>query len=98
MTEVTVQTSNFSLEGERFSEEVSGDDPSELFALRDYQPGDRMARIHWKLSARKGEWYVKEFSRPVGTAGTAFIGSLCGKKGDKAPQRSAGICRQRYHL
>ena len=68
VTEVTVQTSNFSLEGERFSEEVSGDDPSELFALRDYQPGDRMARIHWKLSARKGEWYVKEFGRPVGTA------------------------------
>ncbi len=64
VTEVTVQTSNFSLEGERFSEEVSGDDPSELFALRDYQPGDRMARIHWKLSARKGEWYVKEFGQP----------------------------------
>lgn len=68
VTEVTAQTRNFPLEGERFSEEISGDDPSELFALREYQPGDRIARVHWKLSARQGDWYVKEFGRPVGAA------------------------------
>lgn len=68
VAEVTAQTRNFPLEGERFSEVMSGDDPSELFALREYQPGDRMAHIHWKLSARQEEWYVKEFGRPVGAA------------------------------
>lgn len=88
VTEVTVQTSNFSLEGERFSEEVSGDDPSELFALRDYQPGDRMARIHWKLSARKGEWYVKEFGRPVGTAVLLLLEPVWKEGGQSAAEIS----------
>lgn len=66
--EVTAQTRNFPLESERFSEEMSGEDPSEVFALHRYQPGDQIARVHWKLSARQGEWYVKEFGRPVGSA------------------------------
>lgn len=88
VTEVTVQTSNFFLEGERFSEEVSGDDPSELFALRDYQPGDRMARIHWKLSARKGEWYVKEFGRPVGTAVLLLLEPVWKEGGQSAAEIS----------
>lgn len=68
VVEVTAQTRNFPLEGETFSREKSGDDPSEIFALREYRPGDRMERVHWKLSARQDEWYVKEFGSPVGTA------------------------------
>lgn len=50
-----------------FPEEVSGDDPSELLHCGTISRVTGW-HIHWKLSARKGEWYVKEFGRPVGTA------------------------------
>ncbi|MBR7038765.1 MAG: DUF58 domain-containing protein [Oscillospiraceae bacterium] len=42
-----------------------GDDPSEVFGIREYVPGDAVSRMHWKLSSRSDKMYVKEFSRPV---------------------------------
>ncbi|MDR1042939.1 MAG: DUF58 domain-containing protein [Clostridiales Family XIII bacterium] len=50
---------------------VKGDDPSELYDIREYQHGDRVTRIHWKLSERTGRLLVKEFGRVV--AGDALI-------------------------
>jgi hypothetical protein len=50
---------------------VKGDDPSELFDIREYQQGDRVTRIHWKLSERTGRLMVKEFGRVL--AGDALI-------------------------
>lgn len=37
-----------------------GNDPSDPFDVRSYQPGDPLSRIHWKLSAKQGEWIVRE--------------------------------------
>ena len=53
-----------------------GDPGSELMAratedlnapsdVRNYQPGDAMKKIHWKLSLRKGELMVRKFDEPV---------------------------------
>ena len=42
-----------------------GDDPTEIFQLREYQEGDSLRRIHWKLSDRLDKWMVKEFSQPL---------------------------------
>lgn len=57
-----------------------GDDPSEVFDIREYREGDKPNRIHWKLSYKKKELMVKEFSNPI----NEFIGVLvelnCGKK------------------
>lgn len=39
-----------------------GNDPSEIAALREYVDGDRINRIHWKLSSRTSELIVKELS------------------------------------
>ena len=33
--------------------------------IRNYQPGDAMKKIHWKLSLRKGELMVRKFDEPV---------------------------------
>jgi uncharacterized protein (DUF58 family) len=35
---------------------------SELFQLRAYAPGDPLARVDWKASARSGEFVTREFS------------------------------------
>lgn len=48
-----------------FSEAKPGDDPSEIFMLREYRDGDRLNRIHWKLSSRSDNFIVKELSLPV---------------------------------
>ena len=41
------------------------EDPSETFGLREYQPGDPVKRIHWKLTAKRGSPVIREISRPV---------------------------------
>lgn len=53
-------------ESEAFSPHKPGDDPSEIFALREYREGDSNNRIHWKLSSRSDNFIVKELSLPVG--------------------------------
>ena len=40
-------------ESDVFSEYKPGDDPSEVFDLREYNQGDKLNRIHWKLSSKK---------------------------------------------
>lgn len=52
-------------EGERYSQKKPGDDPTELFALREYQEGDRLSRVHWKLSQKLGRTLVKELGLPL---------------------------------
>ncbi len=42
-----------------------GDDPSEIFGLHEYVPGDAVSKIHWKLSSKGDQTFVKEFSSPV---------------------------------
>ena len=52
-------------ESNTFSAVRAGDDPSEIFQLREYRDGDRHNRIHWKLSSRSESFIVKELSQPV---------------------------------
>ena len=41
------------------------EDPSSPSDFRSYQPGDPLKRIHWKMSARKRELFVKQFEEPA---------------------------------
>lgn len=52
-------------ESDRFSSAKSGDDPSEVFEIRDFRDGDRLQRIHWKLSMKQGHFMVRDFSLPL---------------------------------
>lgn len=56
-----------------FSEFRAGDDPSEIFDLRDYHQGDKLNRIHWKLSSKKDEFIVKDYSLPVDVPCKIFL-------------------------
>lgn len=57
--------SELGLESDTFSKSKKGDDPSEIFNLHEYIEGDKMSRIHWKLSAKQPEMMVKDYSLPI---------------------------------
>lgn len=55
----------YEAESDRYSEKEPGDDPSQIFDIRDYQDGDRISRIHWKLSMKLNRVMVKEYSKQL---------------------------------
>jgi hypothetical protein len=65
--------SEVAAESQYFSTSKSGDDPSEVFAIREYKEGDKLQRVHWKLSTKYDELMVKEFSLPLVSDGIIFI-------------------------
>lgn len=58
-----IQLINTGQQGEQeiYSAIKSGEDSSELYDIRKYQEGDRLQKIHWKLTSKKGEILVKEY-------------------------------------
>lgn len=65
---VSNRTRWFPVDGESYAQDRSGDDSAEIYDVREYQIGDRMQMVHWKLSAREDVLYIKEFSYPLGAA------------------------------
>ena len=61
------------IDSQSFSKTKSGDDPSEVFNIREYAAGDRLQRIHWKLSSKQQELMVKEFSLPLNSDGILLL-------------------------
>lgn len=60
-----------------FSKIKSGDDPSEIYNLRDFREGDSMRQIHWKLSFKQDSLMVRENSLPLAPkASIVFLLSL----------------------
>lgn len=55
-------------EATTYSKYKPGDDPSEIFAIRDYIDGDKLNRIHWKLSSKQEKFMVKDYSLPISEA------------------------------
>lgn len=56
---------SMSLDSDEFSMLKSGFDPSEIFAIREYRPGDRVRQIHWKLSEKMDNLMVREYGLPI---------------------------------
>lgn len=61
------------IESDNYSPLKSGDDPSEVFAIREYREGDRLQRIHWKLSMKQDQLMIKEFSDPLNCSVLIFV-------------------------
>lgn len=59
------------------SEHSPGDDPSEVFDLREYLPGDKLNRIHWKLSSKNEDFIVKDYSLPIDSSSVIFLNLHC---------------------
>lgn len=52
-------------ECDSFSPYKAGNDPSETFAIRDYEPGDSLRSVHWKLTGKFDRLVVRESSLPM---------------------------------
>ena len=51
-----------------FSPYAKGTDLSEVFGLREYEAGDELKRIHWKLSEKLDQMIVRDASLPLDNA------------------------------
>lgn len=56
---------NVEAENEIYSDKKPGDDPAEIFGVREFRPGDKKSRVHWKLSAKMDEMIIKELGLPL---------------------------------
>lgn len=55
----------YDMESYRFAEGRTGNDPSETVGIREYQPGDSIKAIHWKLSSKMGDVQIREHGLPI---------------------------------
>ncbi len=60
-----------------FSKHKPGDDPSEVFQIRDYVGGDKLNRIHWKLSTKQNSFMVKDYSLPISESALIVLDLCC---------------------
>lgn len=70
-------------EGSLYSDTKCGDDSTEVFDIREYAQGDRINRIHWKLSTKKDELMVKEFGLPIDCSVLVLLNLGCRGKLEK---------------
>lgn len=61
------------LDSIHFMSDKQGDDISQVFDYRDFQQGDSLKIVNWKLSARLDKLMVKEFSQMTSNAVLLFL-------------------------
>lgn len=69
---VSHKTKWFPVESEEYAQDRSGDDNTEVYEIREYRNGDRLQKVHWKVSAKQDNLSVKEYSYPIG-AGVVIL-------------------------
>ena len=82
-------------ESDEYSKVKPGDDPAEIFDIRAYRAGDRISRIHWKLSSKRNELMIKEGGLPVGSGRFSVLVS-CGKWNSSQDRVLAGRRKRRF--
>ncbi len=60
----TVRRPESTTTGELYDQNRKGTDVSEVAGIRDYEPGDSLGSIHWKLSGKLDNLVVREFGYP----------------------------------
>lgn len=70
-------------ESVHYLEYKPGNDPSEIFGVRDYKEGDRPNQIHWKLSRKNQKLIMKEYSQPLRDKALFFMDFKGEEEGEK---------------
>mgnify|MGYP000007718944 CR=1 FL=1 len=85
------QSSREALESDFFSNENEGFDHSEPIGIREYRQGDSYKSVHWKLSFRLGDIYVREYGEPVTDSLCIYV-----EQAEMSPQRIMTALPQRH--
>ena len=72
----------------QYSEQKRGEDPGETFGIREYMQGDSPKMIHWKISQKLGELYVREPGLPIENAVLLFFETAKLQKGGRASDQA----------
>ncbi len=70
-------------ESEEYAPDRRGDDPTEIYQVRDYVAGDSVQQIHWKLSGKLDHLVVRDPSCPEDHSLLVFVDRATG---DAAPR------------
>jgi len=81
---------NYTGETEAFDELRPGFEPSETFGVREFRPGDKLPRVHWKLSAKVDDLMIRENSRTAACAVILFM-NLDWKCYDELLDKAVGL-------
>ena len=73
-----------------YSDKKAGNDPTEIFAIREYAPGDKIRNIHWKISAKMGQTMVKDYGLPLFEKDTVII--------EKFSNKNVSVANEIYDL
>ena len=76
------------LESEEYSMLRPGFDPSETFALREYMPGDKLNKIHWKLSEKLDSLMIREAGLPIQSSILILWDTLSGEGLPASPEKA----------
>ena len=71
--EVGDRVRNFFGDADTFDDLRPGYDPSETFDVREFRDGDRIQKVHWKLSAKSDNLMVRENSLPKACPVVLFL-------------------------
>ena len=90
---VSHKTKWFPIESEEYADDRSGDDNTEIYEIREYRNGDRMQKVHWKVSAKQDDLYIKEYSYPLGAGVLILLEGTKSERGRKQniPQFLQGV-------
>lgn len=85
-------------ESESYAPDRRGSDLTEIFALREYVPGDDLRRIHWKLTAKTDRLIVREASLPLQRSLLVFwdktaSGAVPPAAADTLAESISSVCR-----
>ena len=69
-----------SFDNEVYSPYRKGQDRSEVFQIRDYEDGDPLGQIHWKLSGKLDKLIVKDPSLPLDRALVVALDKSCSRE------------------
>lgn len=78
-----------------FTQQGRGNDPTEVFQLREYVPGDPLRGIHWKLSSKTDTLIYRDPSAPVRRALLVYWDRITGtpKQRDTLAESVFSLCQ-----
>ena len=82
---------------QEYAQDRKGPDPSEVYQIREYVPGDPLQQIHWKLSGKWGRLMLREGAFPVDHSLTVLFARSASEndpaRADALAEAVSSICR-----